>query len=79
MTLNHSLLRRLGVSINVLDRLVDKALKNGALGAKMTGAGGGGCIIVLVNESSKTKIMKEMKKYGAFLSRVEHRGVVVEK
>jgi len=78
MTLNHSLLRRLGVSRNVLDRLVDIALKNGALGAKMTGAGGGGCIIALVNESSKNKVLREMKKYDAFVSRVEHRGVVVE-
>ena len=78
MTLNHSLLRRLGVSRNVLDRLVDIALKNGALGAKMTGAGGGGCIIALVTESSTNKVLREMKKYDAFVSRVEHRGVVVE-
>lgn len=78
MTLNHSLLRRLGVSRNVLDRLVDIALKNGALGAKMTGAGGGGCIIALVDASSKKKVLREMKKYDAFVSRVEHRGVVIE-
>jgi len=76
MTLNHSLLRRLGVSRNVLDKLVDIALKNGALGAKLTGAGGGGCIIALVNESSKNKVLREMKKYDAFVSSVEHRGVV---
>ena len=78
MTLNHSLLRRLGVSRNVLDKLVDIALKNGALGAKMTGAGGGGCIIALVTASSKNKVLREMKKYDAFVSRVEHRGVVLE-
>jgi len=78
MTLNHSLLRRLGVSRNVLDKLVGIALNDGALGAKMTGAGGGGCIIALVTESAKNKVLREMKKYNAFLSRVEHRGVVVE-
>jgi len=78
MTLNHSLLRRLGVSRNVLDKLVDIALRNGAFGAKMTGAGGGGCIIALVNESSKRKVLREMKNYNAFVSRVEHKGVIVE-
>lgn len=79
MTLNHSLLRRLGVSRNVLDKLVDMALRSGALGAKMTGAGGGGCVIALVNEGSKNKVLREMKKkYDAFVSRVEPRGVVVE-
>jgi len=78
MTLNHSLLRRLGVSIDVLDKLVDAALKNGALGAKLTGAGGGGCIIALVTEGSKNKVLRTMKRYDAFVSRVENKGVLVE-
>jgi galactokinase len=37
----------LGVSIPELDNLVDISLKSGALGAKLTGAGLGGCIIAL--------------------------------
>ncbi|MFQ5969423.1 MAG: mevalonate kinase [Nitrososphaerales archaeon] len=78
MTLNHSLLRRLGVSRNTLDKLVDIALKNNALGAKVTGAGGGGCIIALVNDSSKNKVVKSMKSYDVFVSKVEHRGLVIE-
>jgi mevalonate kinase len=77
MTLNHSLLRRLGVSRTELDKLVDIALKNGAFGAKMTGAGGGGCIIALVNESARKKILREMKNYDAFVSSIEHKGVIV--
>ncbi len=79
MTLNHSLLRRLGVSTNKLDKLVEIAINNEALGAKMTGAGGGGCIIVLTNNKHSTnKIMKAMRGYGVFVSKVEHNGVVVE-
>jgi mevalonate kinase len=78
MTLNHSLLRRLGVSRNVLDKLVDIALRNGAFGAKMTGAGGGGCVIALVNENSKKKVLRAMKNYDVFVSRVEHNGVIIE-
>ncbi|MFQ5920988.1 MAG: mevalonate kinase [Nitrososphaerales archaeon] len=79
MTLNHSLLRRLGVSRRILDRLVSITLDAGALGAKMTGAGGGGCIIGLVTEGSKKKVLRRVSGgYDAFLSRVDRRGVVVE-
>ncbi len=51
---NHELLRRIGVSHPKLDRLVRIAKESGALGAKLTGAGGGGCVIVLC-ESEKVR------------------------
>ncbi|OLB69742.1 mevalonate kinase [archaeon 13_2_20CM_2_52_21] len=44
---NHELLRKIGVSHPQLDHLVEAARRAGALGAKLTGAGGGGCVIVL--------------------------------
>ena len=47
MDINHGLLMAIGVSIEALDRLVNAAKKAGALGAKLTGAGGGGCMIAL--------------------------------
>jgi len=47
MTMNHGLLRALGVSTPELDGIVDAALACGALGAKLTGAGGGGAVIAL--------------------------------
>ena len=78
MTLNHDLLSRLGVSRIVLDNLVQKALKNGALGAKITGAGGGGCIIVLTSKHGKNKIMKFMKRYRGFVSKIEYGCLIVE-
>ncbi len=37
----------LGLSTPQIDGIIDTALKNGALGAKITGAGGGGCITIL--------------------------------
>jgi mevalonate kinase len=49
MTANHALLRRLGVSTPSLDRMCDLALTAGAAGAKLTGAGGGGCAIALAS------------------------------
>src|SRR2546425_8968816 len=47
MNQNHELLRKIGVSHPKLDHLVEVARRAGALGAKLTGAGGGGCVIVL--------------------------------
>lgn len=47
---NHELLRALGVSTPRLDQLVDLALEHGALGAKLSGAGGGGIVWALVDD-----------------------------
>lgn len=47
MNTNHDLLQSIGVSSPELDRLVEVARQNGALGAKSTGAGGGGCMLAL--------------------------------
>jgi len=47
MDVNHGLLSALGVSARSLDRMVWAAREAGASGAKLTGAGGGGCIVAL--------------------------------
>jgi mevalonate kinase len=44
---NHALLRQLQVSTPRLDAACDRARRAGALGAKLTGSGGGGCVIAL--------------------------------
>ena len=44
---NHRLLQEIEVSCKELDYLVDLARKQGAFGAKMTGGGGGGCMLAL--------------------------------
>lgn len=50
MDWNHALLQRLGVSTAVLDALVAKLRRNGALGAKLSGSGGGGVVVGLVRD-----------------------------
>ncbi len=48
MEMNHGGLVSLGVSTAELDEAVDLAGRAGALGAKLTGAGGGGCVVALL-------------------------------
>lgn len=55
LTLSHDCLKQLNVSNDLLDHLVDTALKNSALGAKMTGGGRGGCMIALAETAKQAK------------------------
>ncbi len=63
----HEALRDIGVSIDVLDSMVHTARKAGALGAKLTGAGGGGAMIALApgNEERVQAALQELG-YQAF-------------
>ncbi len=65
MTANHCLLRKLHVSCPELDHLVEAALNAGALGAKLSGGGRGGCIIALVNEDSAPAVKRSLFEAGA--------------
>jgi mevalonate kinase len=49
----HALLGRLGISTPALDQLCHAARSAGALGAKLTGAGGGGAVIALVGMGAR--------------------------
>ena len=65
MNQNHKLLQKITVSGDINDKLVDIALKNGAIGAKMTGTGRGGLIIALAeNEAIQENIAKSIEKEG---------------
>lgn len=59
MTKAHRNLSQLGVSHQQLDHLVENALFAGALGAKMTGGGLGGCMICLAETLSEAQVIAE--------------------
>ncbi len=64
MNENHRLLQEIEVSCKELDYLVEVARRQGALGAKLTGGGGGGCMTALtpgreMQEKVATAIEKE--------------------
>lgn len=50
LTENQQLLRRLRVSSQELETLIQASLQAGALGAKLSGAGGGDCMVALVDQ-----------------------------
>jgi len=56
MNINHGMLNALQVSTPELEQLVEIARKNGALGAKLTGGGGGGSIIAICNGATEPVI-----------------------
>jgi mevalonate kinase len=62
---NHELLQKIGVSHPKLDHLVEVARRAGALGAKLTGAGGGGCVIVLSpSRVARDRIARVLRREG---------------
>jgi mevalonate kinase len=66
---NQEILESIGVSDESLDRLIKAARAKGALGAKLTGGGLGGCIIALSNSLEDAKVIsQELINYGGVKS-----------
>jgi len=65
MNKNHKMLQQITVSGEINDELVEIALENGAIGAKLTGTGRGGLVIGLAeNEATQEKIINVIEKKG---------------
>jgi len=64
MNINHGLLSAVGVSTKEIELLVHTARENGALGAKLTGAGGGGYIVALCRENDAEKIISALRSHA---------------
>ena len=76
MSKNQNLLEQIGVSTDKIDILVKEAKKT-AFGAKITGAGGGGCIIALVDKSHLAQTLNNLKNHSeVFSTRIDNRGLV---
>lgn len=71
----HSLLQKLTVSDEKLDSLVAVARQEGALGAKLTGGGRGGCMIALAeNEEKAQTIARALENAGARQTWIQYLG-----
>lgn len=64
LNLNQLLLEKLGVSVAANERLVEAAIAAGALGAKVSGSGGGGIIIALTEPDKQTQVAAALEAAG---------------
>jgi len=81
MNINHALLYGVRVSDESLEWLINAARKAGALGAKLTGAGGGGCMIALARNERIERVMEAIQRAGGtpLMVRKTDEGVRIER
>ena len=65
---NHELLARLGVSTQTLDRAIEILLDHNVLGAKLTGSGGGGAVIALVEPHRQYELKEKLAEEFALVT-----------
>jgi mevalonate kinase len=63
MNENQEQLAWFGVSTPALDRLISAARDAGALGAKLTGGGGGGCVVAVI-EPDGEEVLRAVREAG---------------
>ncbi len=80
MDINQGLLEALGVSTEQLSAMCNAARKAGAYGAKLTGAGGGGCMIAICSRARVQDIISAISILGckAVETRATNEGVLIE-
>jgi len=54
-----------GITTPLIDKLVSVAAKQGGLGAKVCGAGGGGCVVFLVDPDARVRVAQAVGENGA--------------
>ncbi len=53
-----------GISTPLIEQLMSGAKKHGAVAAKVCGAGGGGCVIIMVREGAKNRVAQSLRENG---------------
>jgi len=72
MNENHRLLQKIEVSCEELDYLVNLAREQGAFGAKLTGGGGGGCMVALTpSKELQEAVATAMEREGSKVLRTK--------
>ena len=77
--LNQLALEKIGVSSPEIDQLIEAAREAGALGAKLSGSGGGGIVIALVTSETQQRVARAIVEAGgtAMLPEIGERGANV--
>jgi len=81
MNLNQNLLAQLNLSNDTISKITNTALKNGAYGSKLTGAGLGGCVISIGsnNDLTNISILLDGQGYQSFITQINREGVIIER
>jgi D-glycero-alpha-D-manno-heptose-7-phosphate kinase len=68
-----------GITTPLIDRMIDATRRKGALAAKVCGAGGGGCVLFLVQPDARERVASLIEKEGATVLpvKVARKGVQV--
>jgi len=53
-----------GISTPLIDKLIEAAMANGARAAKVCGAGGGGCVIALIEKGARQRVEDAIREHG---------------
>src|SRR4029077_3291337 len=53
------------ISTKTIDRVIDNARRNGALAGKVCGAGGGGCVVLLIEPDARKRVQESIHDAGA--------------
>jgi D-glycero-alpha-D-manno-heptose-7-phosphate kinase len=67
------------ISTRTIDRIIESSRRNGALAGKVCGAGGGGCVVLLIEPDARVRVEKAIVDAGGQLLpiRVDRQGVQV--
>lgn len=74
MTQNQEFLEKIGVSNDALRSMISLA-RGTSYGAKLTGAGDGGCIIALADKTNLDKTLSALTKYECFSAKIDANGL----
>ena len=66
-----------GISTQDIDYYYDLAMKNGALGGKLLGAGGGGFLLFYVEEQHKSRVRKALKNLKEINFSFDNKGTTI--
>ena len=80
LNINQGLLDAIGVGHSTISDVIWKMHENGAIGAKLTGAGGGGCVIALAKDfDSRSEIVEKLRgsNISIIATEISPKGVII--